>query len=773
MEAGSIIRDLAVVLVCAAFVTVVFRALRLPVLLGYLLAGLLVGPNFLPHSPIKGLETIKDLSDLGVAFLMFYIGLEFDLKKIQRIFGSAFMGVALQTIFMIFVGVLSAPLLGWKSLDGLFLGGLLAISSTMITIPILQSQDAMKANFAQVAIGMLILEDILAIIILVIFTGVGVTGQFHWGKAWQNVFLVGVFIVVVYSIGKLVAPYLLKALKKFGTSEMITVVSVALLLGIGELAEQFHFSIALGAFLAGSILSQSALAHEIEKAIDPLKDLFTAVFFVTVGMRIEPNLLLHYWLSITLLTLVVVIGKILVVWLGLFLSGQKSRTSFKAAVCKAQIGEFSFVIAALGAQYSLTDPGLGTIAVGVALGTILLVYPLSKNVVPIYDYISSKIPDKVKELGSLYTNYNVTIREQLSKSAFLMLLKRPALQILVNFLLFNGVLIGAYLAQIHIENFEWLIEYETVLVYTIWIIGAICCLPFLISIVRNLEVIVLLITESAFSLKTSRIFKRGRMRNILNTVLVYLVLVFFGGFYLTVASPFLPSGVALIAFIGFVTLLGLLFWRYVVKVNSRLEQLFIESIASEVQITQDGRRDEAMKVFSKKHPWKIKLHDVEIKPNTLACGKKIRNLNLREKTNVTIVGISRGHYTIYDPEPEVPVFPGDHLILIGSDQEIEAAKRILTSAADKSDREMLGGKFEIDSIYLGSFSPIVGNTLSDANLRKTYKVNVIGIQRGELRLSAPKPEEILKAHDILIVVAGKKTIANFREAMDVKTAVIE
>lgn len=765
-HSNTIINDLTIVIVCAATVSVLFKALRLPPMMGYLLSGLLIGPNFLMQSPIHDLDTIQDLKELGVAFLMFYIGLEFDLKKLQKMFGPAALAVLFQTAGMIILGMLTAPLLGWSSMDGLFIGCLLAISSTMITVPILKSQDAMKSNFAQLSIGILILEDILAILILVVLSGVGVTGKFEWDRAWQAIFLVGVFVVMVYFVGKLLAPKLLRLLKKFGNTEITTVVSVAVLLGIGLLAEHFNFSIALGAFLAGSILSQSELAHQIEKAIDPLKNLFTAVFFVTIGILIEPELLAQYWLPIVLLTVFVVVGKSIATWSGLFLTGEKPVTAFRAALCKAQIGEFSFIIAALGKKEGLTDPGVMTLAVGVALGTILVVPPLSGRALNIFDYIASRLPDSLTQAGTFYRNFLSTAKEDMGKIAFLKLVKRPLAQIVAYFLLFNGVLIGTYLAATYVEDIEQVEEWVGAIKIGIWILGGVICLPFLTTTLRSLEVIILLTTETAFSNRATRIFKRGTLRNILNRVLMTVLVVIFGGFYLSAAAAFLPSGVALAAFVGLICILSILLWRNIVKVNSRLENLFMQSFNVEMKAGIETRREQALKEFEERFSWPISLFDVEIKAKSMASGARIQDLKLREASGVTVVGVTRQNVTCYDPGPDVPLFPGDHLILTGTEVQIGEAVKVL-SASPEERTARPRGKFKIDQIYLASDSPFVGLTLAESNLRRRFHITVVGIQRGESRIYNPGPGEVLRADDILVVVGHTRTIEEFAAAVDV------
>lgn len=761
MEHGHIITDLTLITVCASIVAIVFRLLKLPLLLGYILSGMLVGPHLFSHRALIDLKVVQDFSELGVAFLMFYIGLEFDLKKLQRALGPALLAVILQTVAMIGLGLVCVKFLGWSKTNGVFLGCILAISSTMVTVAILKSQDALKANFAQLAIGILILEDILAILILVVLSGEAVTGRFEWDVAWQMTFFVGVFVVVVFCLGKLLAPYILKVLKRYGSSEMITVVSVAMLLGIGELADEFHFSIALGAFLAGSILSQHELAHKIENAIEPLKDLFTAVFFVTVGIKIDPFLLGKYWLSILVLTIVVLVGKTAVTWVGLLLSGQRPRASFRASLCKAEIGEFSFVIAGLGLQQKIIDPGLMAITVGVALTTITIVPTLSNRSITIYDFLAKLMPRPLVEFGGIYANFIGIVKEYFQTNAFLRLIRKPFLQAVLYFLLFNGVVLAAFLATTHLLTIEEFREYPTVTRNVIWGLAIIVALPFVIAIIRNLEVIILLILESAFANRSTRI------RNMLNTVLISALVIGIGGIYISLASPFLPTGYGLIAFVGLLVVLGFFLWRYLISVNSRLELLFKQTMNYDMQTSVGEIRQQVLNEFSQRHPWPLVLQDVLIETGTVPCGMKIEELGLREKTGVTIVGISRDNYTSYNPGPAAPLFPGDHLIMIGNEKEMERAKEVLNEKAPEGIITSEEEEFKIDTAFLSPESPFVGQTLSDADIRRKYYINIIGIQRGDRQILAPTSDEVFKQDDLLVVVGSQQRIAAFKQAVRV------
>lgn len=762
MENYSIITDLAVLIICAAVVSVTFKALRLPVLLGYLLSGVLVGPNFLETSPIKNIESVKDLSELGVIFLMFYIGLEFDLAKLKRVLTPAFLAVTLQTLVMVLIGVFVAPWLGWGSINGLFLGFVLAISSTMITIPILRDQGTLNSNFAQFSIGILIFEDILAILSLVILTGVADTGSFSWSSTLSTSFFVGVFIIMVFVVGKLLSPLLLRLLKRHGSPEMILLTTVAVVLGVGELAHLFHFSLALGAFLAGSILSQNELAHEIEKNIEPLRNLFTAVFFVSVGMLIQPEEMLTYWPIILLLTILVVVGKSLTTFLGIFLGGEKPETGLKAAFCKAQIGEFSFVIAALGQSKGVTDSSLMAIAVGVALGTIIIVPPLSNNANHICGFLARITPNALLQVGSFYTNVLTAAKTQLSRSAFLRLAQKPLIQILFYFFLFNGVVLTAHFSGVYLEGIEGLThDAMQWWLYGIWGGAALLGLPFLIGVIRNLEVLLMLISESAFSNIRSKHFAWSRIRNTFNLVVLLFVVAVFSGIYLSSAAVYLPDGMGLILFVLLLVILGYFFWRHFIRVGNRLEYLFIKNFNNRVVTAIEKRREETFKTITERYPWKVEIKDFVLHQDSAVCGLKIKDLNLRSRSGATILGLSRDAYINYDVSPESTLFPDDHLLLVGDQDQLTKAKALL-AATDPGNRRLSPEEgLEVYKILVSENSPLVNLSLAQSEIRRRFRLNVIGIQRAEKQITSPRPEEILQPSDLLVVVGCEDRINAF------------
>lgn len=755
-----LINDLGVILATAAIVAILFQRLRLPVIFGYLGAGVLLGPNLFPFSPVQDLAVVQELSELGVVFLLFYIGMEFNLRRLQRVLIPASAAVMLQTIFMLVIGVGAAALAGWTSLTGLFLGCLLAISSSMVTISILRQQEKMNHPHAQNAIGILILEDILAVLLLVILTGVGVTGQLEWDSVWLTVFIMAVFVVCVFFIGRLAAPPVLNFLNRLGSLELITIAAVGLVFGVSALAQNFQFSVALGAFVAGSILSQSKLAPEIERATEPLRDIFGAVFFVTIGMLVNPVLIFQNGLWIVGISLLVVLGKTFSCWLGLFLAGEESRRSFNGSTAKAQIGEFSFIIAALGAQLGVTNEKLTAVAVGVALVTILLTPPLTRLSDRLYDCLEKLTPSPLRRLGSSYQKLLDLGQRALSKSTVLRLVRRPLLQIGSYFLIINGLLLAAILTGGYLEG---TLEWPTFLYAAggAWALAALVSVPFLVAILRNTGALVTIFLEAVIGVQTGSAGGSGRMRNLINSFLSMTILAGFGLLYILAAAPYLPGRWVLIALSILAVIIAIVFYQRMVHLNSRLEYFFLESFRQGGQ-TEEARRQVYLEEITTQYPWPVEVREVEIFSQSLAVGRRISQLELKEKSGTMIIALSRNNQAYYDPHPETPLFVNDRLVLIGEKEDLKRAETYLATTSPTGE-EVAQPRFEIQKLPVSPGSCLEGDTLAGANLRKRFGVSVVGIQRGSERIVAPSAHEKLKANDVLLAVGPTRAMEKLAE----------
>ncbi|OHE73962.1 MAG: hypothetical protein A2Y14_02575 [Verrucomicrobia bacterium GWF2_51_19] len=759
METASVIRDLSIVLATAGIVAIAFSFLRLPVMLGYIFSGLVIGPNISNGIVIQNEATIRQLSELGVIFLMFYIGLEFDLRKLRSLMGPSLLSVVLQSICMCFLGLFIAPLLGWSGLNGFFLGGLLAISSTMITIPILRDSNALQSNYAQWTIGILILEDIVAILLLVVLAGVAVTGRFAWDDVVQVTFFVGIFVVMVFFIGRLLAPWMVRVLDKIGKVDILTIAVIGFVLGIGQLAQQF--SLALGAFLAGSILSQTLLAEKIEAVTEPFRNVFSAVFFVTVGMLIQPNLLIAYWKIILLLTALVVIGKIVTCWLGLFLSGQQSKTAFLASVSKAQIGEFSFVIATLGQSFGVTDSGLMAVAVGVSLGTITVVTLLTPFADPIFESFAKRTPKAMQLWGAHYHKFLEILQIRLTKWSLLKLIYKPLGQILVYFFLLNGIVWLASFFTRTISASPICTGHTLAMKSTLWVVAAVISLPFLTGVICNINVILMIFTEFAFP--ATSVLMRGRVRNWLHSMVLIVAILSFGLIFLSAAAAHLPSGIALTFLLLLTLCLAFIFWKSFIRLNSRIEYLFLKSFSTQTINEELQRRQKALEHLASRRPWDVSTATLHIPKHSFAVGKRILDLDLRKQTGATIIGIARNRYIHYEPSPETPLFPDDKLIVLGDKKQIECAEAFLSQEAEQAAPE---GSYSFDfaQVCLSVNSPLKNETLAGARIRQQFGVNVVGIQRGPERITTLRPEFILKANDVLLVVGSTHALKAFQES---------
>jgi len=546
-------------------------------------------------------------------------------------------------------------------------------------------------------VGILIFEDILAVIMLVILSGVALSGtaELDWSMVWQWTFFIGVFVAVVFFVGKLLAPRLLDMLNRVGSMELITLSVVGLVLGVSILAQQFQFSVALGAFLAGSILSQSSLCNEIERATESLRNIFCAVFFIAVGMMIEPGRMLDNWLAIVGISLLVVPVKVLTCWVGMFLAGQRSVTSFRAAVVKAQIGEFSFIIAGLGISLGVTQNSLMGIAVGVSLLSSLFALILTHRADALYEWLLKLTPESLKLAGRFYSNFQDSVARRLNRVVVLQLIRRPILQILLAFFLINGAILAAYFGSRLTEQSGFFAGYEGWLRSGTWLLAALVSLPFFIAIVRNLNAIVMMLSDSALGNPGSaREFVGGRVHNIFRGLIYALVIVLVAGLFFAAAAQYLPRGAALGGFIAASLIAGALLWRQMIKLNSRLEFLFMQSFNQQAANLEQVNREKTLREITEKYPWPVDTREVEVKPRSYACGKRIADLDLREETGASVIATSRSGLIRYDPGPEYIIFPGDHLFLFGSEEQIrEAVARVQQRTAPAPDEEEAAATF--------------------------------------------------------------------------------
>lgn len=761
-HSSTLLSDLAWIMLGAAVAALICARIKLPPLLGYLFAGFLLGPNLELWPPLVTLSNVQDLSELGVVFLMFYIGLEFNIEKVRAVFAPAFTALALQTLLMVFIGLQAASWLGLSTMDGWFLGGLLSISSSMVSVKLMRENGSFNRQHGQQAVGILVFEDILAILLLVLLNGMASEGSFDYTALTKTAFFIGLFIVAVFLIGKIGAKRLVKVLHDRGTSEMVTMATLGLIFGVSLIAEQFQFSWALGGFLAGAILSSSKIAHKIESLTEPLRDLFCALFFVAVGMLINPAALWENAPAILILSVVVIVGKFSACWLGLFVAGQHAAVAGRAALIKSQIGEFSFVITAIGAKYGATSPELQSIASGVAFVTILLTPVLIGNERRILQSIEKVAPKALKEFTQLYAQWQDTLELSFNRS-FLNLARGPILRIVLYFLIINAIIIGAAIVSTHVSKPDFIPVRQEHFEQGLFLVSLLLSLPFFVDTVRNFNVLVLLFSDAALSQRLFQQFSKGAFRSVFNGLILMLLLFVYGTVFLIVAAPFFPTGAVFLAFVSGGLILGIVFWKRLVHMHNNWEMAFIESMENESRSQIEKRIESNLIQLKEKNPWNVLVESVDIEKSSSWTGMEIKDIDLRRQTGATIAGIERGGFDLTDIMPHSRVFPHDKLFLLGEPQQIAAAREYLNQRSSEGNAPQ--SPFRFSKEIIPPMSTWNGLSINDTQLRSQHGVTIVGIQRDGERIVSPSPDEVLHVGDLLLLMGCEDRLAKVTELL--------
>ncbi|OHE81197.1 MAG: potassium transporter, partial [Verrucomicrobia bacterium RIFCSPLOWO2_12_FULL_64_8] len=445
MHTITFLQDLAVVMIIAGLVTVVFRRLKQPVVLGYIIAGVIIGPHTPPYPLIHDEATINTLSELGVILLMFSLGLEFSLRKLTSVGVPALLAALMEIFLLFWAGIEVGRLFGWGTMDSVFLGAMLSMSSTTVIIKMLGEMGKMKERFAQLVFGILIIEDILGIAMIALLSGIAMTGTLGFVEVGRTLGRLGIFLAVVLVAGLLVVPRLTAYVARFKSNEMLVITVLGLCFGVSLLAMKLGYSVALGAFVIGAIVAETREIHRIEALIEPIRDMFSAVFFVAIGLLIDPKMLVVHWQPILVITLAVVVGKVLACTFGVFMGGNDTRTSLRAGMSLAQIGEFSFIIASLGVTLKVTSGFLFPIAVAVSALTTLSTPYLIRGADTLTDAFLRMAPRPLVNTLELYTGWVGQIGGQGAGNLARTLLWKWGAQMALNAVLIAAVFIaGAY-----------------------------------------------------------------------------------------------------------------------------------------------------------------------------------------------------------------------------------------------------------------------------------------------------------------------------------------
>ncbi len=588
MHGVDFIKDLAVIMLVAGVVTVIFHYMKQPVVLGYIIAGVIIGPYTSAFPFISDEKTIKTLGELGVVFLMFGLGLEFSLRKLAKVGATAFVAAIAQIILLIWVGYEIGRFFNWTSMDSIFLGAMMAISSTTITVKALEELGLKKEKFANLIYGILIVEDILAISLIVMLTGIATTGQLEAVDAAITIGELILFMTISLAVGILLVPRLLNLVAKFHRKEMLLVTVLGLCFGFCLLVMKMEYSVALGAFLVGAMMAESRHIHTIEKLIEPVKDMFIAIFFVTIGLLLDPSVMLKYALPITLISVAVIIGKVVSCSMGTFITGHDGQTSVRVGMGKAQIGEFSFIIASLGLTLNVTSDFLYPIVVAVSVLTTLFTPYLIKGSDPLSQLIGDRIPSPIKNVFVQYSEWLGQIRSDNQLRADIKpFVRRITFHVFVNacvvIALFLSAtklftLINSYVDTGHLVWFTEVYQQAAM-----WAMSLLLSAPFLFAIYRKLEALGMLLADVHLHRDQHSSEDRVATQQLFTQLMPVLAIVALLLLVSALSSSILPPMGMLFVLAIFMGTLIYLLRKQLVKIHAKLQIALTESFKENSQ----------------------------------------------------------------------------------------------------------------------------------------------------------------------------------------------
>lgn len=715
----TLIADLALILISASIITLLFKWLKQPLVLGYIVAGLLAGPYVHIFPTVGDIANINIWAEIGVVFLLFALGLEFSFKKLINVGSTAFITATTEVISMLLIGYMVGYLLGWGTMNSIFLGGMLSMSSTTIIIKAFDDLGLRSQRFTGIVFGTLVVEDLIAILMMVLLSTMAVSKDFVGEELLVSVLKVVFFLILWFLIGIFILPAFLKKAKKLMNNETLLIVSLGLCLGMVVLATYTGFSAALGAFIMGSILAETVEAEHIEHIIQPVKDLFGAIFFVSVGMLVNPAVLVEYAWPVIIITLVTIIGKAIFSSLGVLLSGESLNISIKSGFSLAQIGEFAFIIAGLGVSLKVLDPFISPIIVAVSVITTFTTPYFIRLANPFAEWLYKVLPPKVQEMLARYTSGKKTVNHD---SDWKKLLKNIVGRVIIYSVLLTAI---------------WLLSVKTLYPavselftpVTIWVNLAMCLAtlllmtPFLWALISNKY------NSSAIFLKLweDENYNHGRL------VALVLFRVSVAIFFISavVISYFhLNIGIGVVIAVAVVALILIL--REDLTQYSRLETHFLTNL---------NLREEVAK---KHHPLKtsfnsefnnkdIELTSVLVSPYSRHIGKSLGELSFRQKFGVNVVAIVRGDLKIYIPKSSERIYPQDKLAVVGTDQQLQKFRDEIESPQGVPGTEEMYQEMNLHSFTVNEAFHFLDKSIVQSRLGEKYDSIVVAIERnGEL-----------------------------------------
>ena len=735
----ALIKDLALILMVAGIVTLVFKRLKQPLVLGYVVAGFLVSPHMPYVASVVDTADIHTWADIGVMFLLFSLGLDFSFKKILRMGASPIISTVTIIFCMMMLGIITGHLFGWGKMDCIFLGGMLAMSSTTIIYKAFDDLGLRQQQFAGRVMSVLILEDILAIVMMVMLSAIASGNSPNGGQMLESVIKITFFLILWFVVGIFAIPLFLRRMRRQMNNEVLLIVSLGLCCAMAVFSTKVGFSSAFGAFVMGSILAETIEADKIIRLVEPVKNLFGAIFFVSVGMLVDPHILVEYALPILTLVFTILIGQAIFGSLAFMLGGETMKSAMKCGFSMAQIGEFSFIIASLGLSLGVISKFLYPVVVAVSVITTFLTPYMIRLATPAYNQLEKRLPSKwVRSLNHLTMSHPNTTEQNKWKKLLLQLGRIT---------LVYGILAAATITLM----FTFVLPFTRKLLpgwELHWYANAITGVLTVLFISPFLRAMVM---KKNHSEEFKALWAESNVNRIplLFTILVRVIIAV--GFIFYICNYLTRFSNALMITIGVIAVMLMVFSRWIKKRSIGLERLFILNLRS---------RDIEAQVHGHKRPLyegklldrNIHIADFEIPAGSLWMGKTLKQLNLGKKYGIHVSSILRANHRLNIPDGESLIFPGDILQVIGSDDQLTVFQQAIQEEVMEEDHELEKREMKLRSIIISGSSPFIGKTLQESGIRDQYNCMVVGIEEGKENLSQVKSTYRFQKGDILWIV---------------------
>lgn len=735
-ETPNFISDLALILIVAGAVTILFKKLRQPLVLGYVVAGFIVSPHMPYTMSVIDSSSVGTWADIGVMFLLFSLGLDFSFKKIMKMGASPVISTCTIIFCMMTLGIIVGHSFGWKRMDCIFLGGMLAMSSTTIIYKAFNDMGLRQQKFTGSVMSVLILEDILAIVMMVMLSaiavGSGADGEQMVGSIAKIVF----FLILWFVVGIALVPLFLRSVRRLVNDETLLIVSLGLCCLMAVLSTKVGFSSAFGAFVMGSIISETIEADKIERLVSPVKDLFGAIFFVSVGMLVDPAILVEYSLPIVVLVITILVGQAVFGTLGFMLGGQSLKSAMRCGFSMAQIGEFSFIIASLGLSLGVTGHFLYPVVVAVSVITTFLTPYMIKLSVPCYGYVERHLPENlINTLNNISMN-NAPAQESKWKR-------------LITQMAFNTLVYSILSTACIVLMFTFFLPFiRKVMPGMHWWANGICGLLTVFVISPFLRAMIM---KKNHSKEFVALWHENRMNRfpLIFTILVRAVIAIAFLFYIcNYLSRFTN---ALMISLATAMVMLMVVSRRLKKRSIRMEKMFVQNLRSrEIEAQVLGMRKPLYE--GRLLDRDVHISDIDVPADTAWAGKSLRELGLSNLYGVHVSSILRGHRRINIPGGDDKVFPGDRLQVIGSDEQLTAFSKAVSGNVTEADPDVEKREMHLRQIVIDKNGRFSGRTLGESGIRDKYNCMVVGIEEGKENLSAVNASYRFRPDDIVWIV---------------------